>query len=215
MKKIPKGEKIPGVFVHCHPKGWMDEEGIIIWLKKVWNTRPGALLQNKALLVWDQFWAHKMDKVKDCSKDLKTSQAMITGGLTLVLQPFDVVLNKPFKDRLRQKWLDWMSLEDDKPMTKGGNIKKPGISLVLSWVKSAWDDIPENMVKRSFLKTRIANALDGSGDGQLWYDNSDDNEGDYLVEETLLSSWDADEDVPEEDWDKLFERTDCSNFDNY
>ena len=58
-KTIPKGEKIPsGVLVDCHPKGWMDEEGIVLWLSKVWNTRPGALLKKKSLLVWDQFRAH-------------------------------------------------------------------------------------------------------------------------------------------------------------
>ena len=130
--------------MHCRCKGWMDEDVIILWLKKDWNNRSGALLQKK---VWDQFRAHKIDKVKDALKHLKTSQCMIPGGLTSVLQRIDVVLNKPFKDRLRQKWLAWMSLEDDKPVTEGGNIKKPGLSLVLSWIKSAWDDIPEHKVK--------------------------------------------------------------------
>ena len=86
-------------------------------------------------LLHDQFRAHKTDKVKDDLKHLITSQGMISGGLTSFLQPLDVALNKPFKDRLRQKWLVWMSLEDDKPMTKGENIKKPGLSLVLSRVK--------------------------------------------------------------------------------
>ena len=53
-KRIPKGEKFPpGVVMHCHPKGWMDEEGIILWLNKVWDTRPGALLKKKSMLVWD------------------------------------------------------------------------------------------------------------------------------------------------------------------
>ena len=32
-KDIPKGEKKPpGVLVHCHPKGWMDNEEIVLWL---------------------------------------------------------------------------------------------------------------------------------------------------------------------------------------
>jgi len=56
--------------------------------------------------------------VKDALKHLKTAQGTIPGSLTSVLHPLDVVLNKPFKDRLRQKWLAWMSLEDDKPVTK-------------------------------------------------------------------------------------------------
>ena len=63
QKKIPKREKIPaGVLVLCHSKGWMDEDGIILWLEKVWNNRPGALMQKKALLVWGQFCAHKTEK---------------------------------------------------------------------------------------------------------------------------------------------------------
>jgi len=55
--------------------------------------------------------------------------------------------------------------------------------------------------------------LDGSGDDQLWNDSSDD-EGDQ-VEESLPSSWDADEDVPKEDWDKLFEDSEYSDLDDF
>jgi len=41
-----------------------------------------------------------------------------------------------------------------------------------------------------------------------------DDEGDQ-VEETLPLSWDADEDVPIEDWDKLFEHSIYSDFDGF
>ena len=90
-EKISKGKKIPaGVLVLCHFKGWMDEDGIMLWLEKVWSNRPDALMQKKALPVWDKFCAHKTKKVKDVLKQIKTSQAMIPGGLTSVLQPLDV-----------------------------------------------------------------------------------------------------------------------------
>ena len=37
-KTIPK-ENIPaGVVVHCQPKVWMDEEGLKIWVQKVWKA---------------------------------------------------------------------------------------------------------------------------------------------------------------------------------
>lgn len=167
-KTIPKGEKFPnGVIVHTHPKGWMDEEGTLLWLSKVWNSRPGALLKKKSLLVWDQFRAHKTDKVKEKCASLNTTQAMIPGGLTSILQPLDVVLNKPFKDRMRQKWMDWMA-SGQQQMTKGGNLKRPSLSLVTSWVKSAWDEIPSEMVVKSFLKTGISNKMDGTEDDELW-----------------------------------------------
>ena len=147
-KSIPKDEKMPpGVLVHCHPKGWMDEDGVVLWLQKVWDMRPGALQKKLSLLMWDQFRAHKTEKVKEKLKALKTTQAMIPGGLTSVLQPLDVVINKPFKDRLRQKWVEWMS-SDDKPLAKGRNLKKPALALATSWVKSAWYDLPQEMVKK-------------------------------------------------------------------
>lgn len=32
-----------GVIIRAHEKGWMDENGTVEWLEKVWNKRPGAL----------------------------------------------------------------------------------------------------------------------------------------------------------------------------
>ena len=100
----------------------MDEDGIVLRLHKVWDMRPEALQKKILLLVWDQFQAHMTEKVKENLKALKNTQAMIPGGLTSVLQPLDVVINKSFKDRSRQKWVEWL-LSDDKPLTKGGNLK--------------------------------------------------------------------------------------------
>ena len=67
---------------------------------------------------------------------------------------------------------------------------------------------------KSFLKTGIANPLDGSGDDKVWDDSSDEESDE--VEEILPPSWDADEDVPEEDWDKLFKDSDSNDdFDGF
>ena len=59
---------------------------------------------------------------------------------------------------------------------------------------------------KSFSKTVIANPLDGSGNHKVW-DNSSDEESDE-VEEILPLSWDADEDVPEEDCNRLLKDSD-------
>lgn len=39
--------KIPnGIFVRVNPKGRMDEEGVKLWLNKVWSRYSGVLLKN-------------------------------------------------------------------------------------------------------------------------------------------------------------------------
>ena len=67
---------------------------------------------------------------------------------------------------------------------------------------------------KSFLKTGIANPLNESGDDKVWDDSSDEESDE--VEEILPPLWDADEDVPEEDWDRLFKDSDSSDdFDRF
>ena len=132
-------------------------------MQEVWHRRPGGLLKKRSLLVWGMFRAHLTNNNKTYAKYRNTDLAVIPGGLTSLLQPLDVCLNKPFKDRLRGKWINWMNEEAGR-VTKGGNLAKPVITVIARWIKEAWDDIPGDMVKSSFLKTGIANSIDGSED---------------------------------------------------
>ena len=52
------------------------------------------------MLVWDSFRAHLADPVKRALGQSNTNIAVIPGGLTSVLKPLDVCLNKPLKDLL-------------------------------------------------------------------------------------------------------------------
>lgn len=210
-KTAPK-EKFPaGVVIHVHPKGWMDEEGIVLWLNQVWNSRPGALLKKKSLLVWDQFRAHMTNKVKGKCASINTTQAVIPGGLTSILQPLDVVLNKPFKDRMRQKWMAWMA-SGQQEQTKSGNFKRPSLSLVSTWVKEAWDDIPSQMVAKAFLKTGISNRMDGTEDDELWKEDTEEEETED--EDQADPNWDTDERLTPEEFHELFGDTD-DDFDGF
>ena len=168
-KTMPK-EKIPSeVIVMVQQKGWVDENILLQWLEKVWFKRPGALLKPDSLLVWDMFRAHLLDSVKRKLKENKTRQAVIPGGTTSILQPLDVCLNKPFKSNMRELWNNWM-LNGDKELTKAGNLKRPDIGTVCTWVAKAWDMIPSSMVVKSFLKCGISNSMDGTEDDELFSD---------------------------------------------
>jgi hypothetical protein len=56
-----------------------------------------------------------------------------TGGCTSLCQPVDVGFNKPFKDRMRKQWINWM-------MNKGvvhGTTSLPARLDVAKWVHNA------------------------------------------------------------------------------
>ena len=152
-KTMPK-EHIPsGVVVHVHQK---DQEGMLLW---VWECRPGQLLRKKACLVYDMFKAHLMDSIKKTLSEGNTDTAIIPGGLTSQLQP---LINKPFKDKVRVLWTEWMSSSTDHALTRGGRLKKPSITLWCDWVVKAWDEVDTAIIVKAFKKCGISNALDGS-----------------------------------------------------
>ena len=71
------------------------------WLKIVWGRRPRAFLNQPSMLVLHTFNKHLIDSVKNQLHKKKTELVVIPGGMTSVLQPMDVSINKPFKDRMR------------------------------------------------------------------------------------------------------------------
>ena len=148
-KTMPKERFPSGVVIHVHSRGWMDKEGVKIWIEKVWRCRAGSLNKPQSLLVWDSFSAHLVDSAKRELRENNTTTAVIPGGLTSVVQPLDVCLNKPFKDRVREKWCTWM-IEGEKTFTAGGNVRAAPLSTICEWVKDSWNEIPSEMVARSF-----------------------------------------------------------------
>ncbi len=52
----------------------------------------------------DSFEEHKTELVRRKCNIGNTHLAIIPGGLTSIVQPLDVCINKPFKERLREKW---------------------------------------------------------------------------------------------------------------
>ena len=95
------------------------------------------------------------------SKTGKKTVKIRTTGNEKNRQPLDVCLNKPFKDRMRQKWLEWMA-EGIHELTAGGHQKKPSEELMCQWICEALHDIPGKMAAKSFLMCGITNSLDGS-----------------------------------------------------
>ena len=74
------------------------------------------------MLILDAFRCLKSDRTKATLRRENIDVAMIPGGMMSLLQPLDVSINKPFKDRLRQRWADWM-MQGEKSYTKTGKMQ--------------------------------------------------------------------------------------------
>ncbi|KAG7171851.1 Laminin subunit gamma-1-like 2, partial [Homarus americanus] len=129
--------------------GWMDEDGVKFGIENVWNKRTGGLCKENSLFVWDRF---------------------SPGGLTSILQPLDVSINKPFKENSGTS--GWY-----KTYTKGGNMRTPPLHALCEFVAKSWDAIRVKVITKSFKKCGISNPIDGEEDDMLWrsLDKQDSN----------------------------------------
>ena len=151
----------------------MDVDQMKIYIEKVWRSRLGGLGRRRSLLVYDVFEAHVTESVKAAIARENTNLAVIPGGLTSLHQPLDVSRNKPFKDNVKKRWMQWTA-DGIHEFTAGGRQKKPSEELICSWISEAWHDIPTEMIVASFLKCGITNNLDGSEE-DLVYEPSEDS----------------------------------------
>ena len=164
-KTMPK-EKFPkGVIVKVQEKGWMDEELTKDWIKTVW-AKHGK--QSRKMLVLDSFRAHRTPAIKKILQSAKTDLVIIPGGLTSILQPLDVVVNKPFKTKLTRRWNAWMMDKTLHSYTATGRQRRPELAAICQWIVDAWADIELATIQTGFKKCCISNAMDGSEDDVLW-----------------------------------------------
>ena len=82
------------MFVTFQPKAWCDAGIMKQWTNELWQPLQGEDM----LLTIDCHRAQKVDDVISLlSKECKTTVVYIPPGCTSLVQPLDVVVNKPFK----------------------------------------------------------------------------------------------------------------------
>ena len=203
-RHFQKKNFLKGVIVHVQENRWMDDKGCIKWINKVCERCPGGLLNCKSLLVWDMFKSHLCENIKTTIKRINTDIAVIPSGLTSILQPLDVCLNKPFKDGLRKCWNEWM-VSGDHTFTAAGNMCAASLTNVCEWVVKSWDNISIESVQKSFKKCGISNAMDGTEDDLLWLDDEEEDSNVSTELPVITAENDPyDDQVSGQEWNLLF-----------
>ena len=168
---MPKNIIPHGIYFHVHSTGWMDGEGMKLWLEKMWSKRPGGLLKKPSLLVRDQFKVHVTESTKRLASKLKTHLAVFPDGSNSQLQLLDVSVNKPFKGFMHDERAKWIEAPTNH-VTPAERVKRPSISNVGHWVKNSWQRIKSETSIKSLKNCGISKSLDGSED-VISYEESD------------------------------------------
>ena len=211
-KTLPKNVKWPeGILIRCQDKGWMDDTLMRDWIKNVWGKRPGGYTK-RSLLVLDSFRCHKSDDIREVLRDdHRTRLAIIPGGMTSVLQPLDVSVNKPMKVLLQRRWNEWYGGADHS-YTATGRMRKPELQDVCQWIVDAWAELDPAIIVHAFKKCCISNRMDGTEDDVLWEDfvhrpdSNDDSDNDDESEEDYYEA--TPNTLTDEEFAKLFESDD-------
>ena len=155
---------ISGLVVRFSVNGWMNDSLTTEYLR----TIVGAFsFSGNRLMVWDAYRCHISAASKaECAR-LTLQTAIVPGGCTKFIQAPDVVWNASFKSHMRRHYDTWLSEPSCHEYTKGGNMKAPSRGLLCNWVKTSWDAIPKEVIKKSFLSCAITTSTDGSDDDSI------------------------------------------------
>ena len=144
--------------VLCTQKcAWQDEGNMVTYCDKVLVP----YLQEKAqgvpcLLLLDAFSAHWSPQTTAKFQEIGITTYKIPPGCTYLVQPIDVGIGKPFKDRVRSKWWQWMLEQGADQATFLSPSREQGTK----WVADSWDSIPLEIVRNAWRKTDFSYFVD-------------------------------------------------------
>ena len=120
-------------------KGWFTQDQSLMVLDEV-HRHAG---EKPSLLIWDDFPAHWTDKVVTRAKECNIQLLKVPSGLTPELQPLDFKVNGPYKEMMRQYYLDHHSFS---PAEKSEVIHQRICDTCLT----CYDRLSKRLIRKSF-----------------------------------------------------------------
>ena len=102
----------------------------------------------------DSMRAHITEDIKDLLDAKNTTPAIIPGGLTKLLQPLDISVNRTFKSGMRTLWEEWMSTGEHS-FTNTGRLRRATLPEVTNWILQSWKSVSISCILNGFRKAEI------------------------------------------------------------
>ena len=149
-RELPEFETRDELLLCCQPHAWQDERNMERWIDEILVP----YLQERAegvpvFLFLDHFEVHKSRRTRQHLEALGIQLQLSPTGCTGLLQPVDISIGKPFKDRIRRNWFDWM-IDQNPELPIITNASREDAA---SWVADAWRNFDPTIIKNGWRKT--------------------------------------------------------------
>ena len=149
------------VVINVNNNAWATKNIIKDWIQKIYIPYFNGTDLSKTLLIWDNASMNNSFEILKFLNDKKINIIFVPRGLTPILHPLDLSINRPLKDWVKKKYEECIqNIKFKKPP----KIKR---EILLNWILNMWDDknkITTEVIKNSFLYCGITNKLDGTED---------------------------------------------------
>lgn len=133
-------------------------------VKQNFFTLPEFYKEKKYLLIFDKATSHINSEIINYMNLNNIYYVIIPSGFTRFLQPLDLSINKPFKNDLKEKYLNYQQAHIN-------DITKNKFTLqdedIIRFIDEIWNNeniIKKDVIKNSFWYCGISQSLDGSED---------------------------------------------------
>lgn len=110
------------------------------WVEKVYSPYVKANIGGFSHLLLDDYAAHKVGGVLDAVYNTGSFVSVMPGGSTSKVQVLDVSVNKPFKDKFRSMWVQWMAsvnIDNNLVVTR---------EMLAQWVLKVWMELDISII---------------------------------------------------------------------
>ena len=161
--RVSKSLSFPAnAWVTATTNGWMTSPMYNWWLNNLYGYD-----QQRRLLIVDKYKSHTVeDNMRTVKINCNSDLLFIPAGCTPLVQPMDVSINRPFKNKMQEIWVAWFSTHTEQ--TTQGNLKKPTRQRVIDLVSAAWENVNPQTIVQSFMLCGITAHIDGYDNDKMF-----------------------------------------------
>ena len=124
---------------------WADGRVMMEWVDKCLTPHLRDR-NNRALIILDTYSAHLTERFRSALSALNCDIVYIPGGLTPMLQPLDISVNKPIKDYIRDSYSRWAR----NTFNSETGLSRPTRSEISNFLEIAWDRLASTTIISGF-----------------------------------------------------------------